>query len=894
MDEKDSKNVSLRIKMLIVYVLIGLATTLASGVLSYVGAIKGIRTSAPVRARSLADQLAYSFEVFSDESDIFLMQRMVEKSATLEDVQTIFITDQTGVILAHNHSQMIGSTERSPLIAEVINSDQIYEEIVDNTLVLLRPLHGTAYTTTFHDITGVLWIELNFENSIRASIIGVNRIVMGTGVLIFITVAWAYTLTKRNVTDRLLDIDKSIGLVDAGFFDANLLKKTKSFSSEDEITSLATHFNKMVASLDHRIAFEELISSLSVKFATISKEDTHQGIFETLAYISEFVQADRGYIFEFSEDMSLMSNTVEWCAAGITPEIENLQDLPSATLPWWVKELQQDRAVNVSHLDDLPESASTEREILASQNIQSVLVVPMRGDKRLAGFIGFDSVQKQRLWHAEEVRLLRMASDIIANTFIRQKTQAELETQRDFAELIMNTIGQGITVNGIDSAFEYVNPKFAEMIGVPAKNLIGKFLKDHIYFHDQPVFEEASRNRIKKLSTSCEIRLVSAQGKIINTLVTGSPRISDSHVVGSIAVVTDLTEILQAKDALQKNEERMRAFLDAVPDMIFRMDKTGTFLDFKVAEGQKLYAPAKDIIGLSITKLMPPEVVALTQKHIKEALKSQHPQVFTYQLHEEDGTYTYEAHMVTSSTDEIVVVMHDISQYARLEQMKTDFVNRASHELRTPLTTSLLMTSLLDDTLKLNEEEREYWQVLKKQLDRQRNLLEDLLTLGRLESGRYQNELGQIALDAIMEESIQELKPQIQLKELNTFINIQKNIPQISASQEAIQRVFTNILSNAIKFSTKQKNIYINMQEVEDNIQISVRDEGIGIPSEDLPHVANRFFRASNASRYEVQGSGIGLHIVKNTVEGFGGSFKLKSVENEGTEIVLTFPIAKR
>ncbi len=885
---------SIRIKMLLIFSLMGLLTITVSSLLSYFSAINGIRRAAPYRASHLADQLAYSFDVLLDDTDPFLMQRLVEKTASLEDIDLLMITDQGGNIIAHNNQQLIGQHESSPLIQQAINEDRVIQEIQDTKLIFLRPLHGKSYTPDFLDTTGMLWLELDFTRSIKESTQGIYAIVAINSLLVFLIVGIAYQLTKKNITNRLLTIDGNIDMVRVGVLHTNFLKETETFLHNDEITSISTHLNLMLADLDHRIAFEELITSISVEFSNISKKDLQTSTQEALSKLAQFIDVDRGYIFELKNDASIMSNTFEWCADGIHPEIENLQGLPSDIFPWWMKQLTQGKEVNIPDVKNLPKEAETEQEILSQQGVQAALVVPMRTEKTLLGFVGFDSVKSTRLWHPEEIRLLRMAGETIANATIRIETQQELQDQRDFAQLIMNSIGQGITVNtfhvekGIGN-FDYANPAFSAIVGIPVQKLVGSTLSAYVIEEDQPLIkEETLQKRLKDNTTSFQLRLISSTGKVVNTLVTATPRIQNSEVVGSIAVYTDLTEILEAKQALEKSQARMSAFLDAVPDMIFRLTGNGTFLDFKTSETQILFMPPEEVIGKTLEHTLPPDVSAATIYNIQKALETNTTQIFAYHMDIDGATYTYEARIVVSGENEVIAVVHDITEHTRLEQMKTDFVNRASHELRTPLTTSLLMAKLLDDVFdEKDDENAEYWKILKEQLGRQRELLEDLLTFGKLESGRYQDEMQKIALLPLLQKTINEILPQMEQKKLNPILSTPETLPDIVGGAEPLQRVLTNLLNNAIKFSFNGTNIFIDVKEQPESIQVTIRDEGIGIPSKDLPHIAGRFFRASNASKHEIQGSGIGLYIVKNIVEGFGGSLKIKSAENKGTTITI-------
>ncbi len=112
-----------------------------------------------------------------------------------------------------------------------------------------------------------------------------------------------------------------------------------------------------------------------------------------------------------------------------------------------------------------------------------------------------------------------------------------------------------------------------------------------------------------------------------------------------------------------------------------------------------------------------------------------------------------------------------------------------------------------------------------------------------------------------------------------------------NTDRQALLQVLLNLLSNAIKFSRPNNTIEITARKVENSLLIAVQDHGIGIPAQDLPHISSRFFRAQNATQMEIQGSGIGLYIIKEIMEAIGGQMKIDSVENEGTTVTVSIPL---
>jgi len=771
---KPLKIVSLRIKLLLLYALMGLVAVLATSVLSYYSAMQGIYSSAPSRASNLADELAYGFEILGSELEIFTIQRMVEKSASLDGVDMVFLTDQEGRIIAHSDKNMVGKNGDLALIQKVIETNQVYNDLVGGSLFRwIRPLHGRAYTREFNDTIGVVWIELDLAPSLANSTRAVGLISIISAALVTLTIGIAYFITKTNVTDRLQGFSQSVSLMEAGDLSAKA-DVTNSFGSQDEISALAVHFNNMVSALAYRISFEELVTNLSLTFSSLTFEALDPAINDAIRLLSSFVDADRVYIFRLSDDKKSVDNTHEWCAQGIEPQIENLQGIPVDAIPWWMEHLSRSKEVNIPLVANLPEEASTEKGILEEQDILSALVLPMMSSENLIGFIGFDTVKMQRTWNQDEIRLLRMSADSITNAIVRLAGQKELEIQ---------------------------------------------------------------------------------------------------------------------KEALAKSEARQRAFLNAVPDLIFRMNREGIFLDFTAGEDCLLYVAPANILGAPLSALLPEDVASQIMDAIDKALETSTPQLMEYSLLMDSGKMTYEARIIASGEEEVIAVVHDISEHVRLEQMKTDFINRASHELRTPLTTSLLMVDLIDGGDARPDEWKEYWDILKQELNRERQILEDVLMVGRLESGRYEIASFPISIPPILQDAIRGILPQAEIKNILLNVNIPEQLPDVDGTEEAFSHIFMNVLSNAIKFSRPEQEIEINTWKEDDWVRIQVKDNGIGIPPEDLPHLTTRFFRAANATREEIPGSGVGLFIVKSIVDDLGGRMKIESELNVGTKVSIWLPV---
>ncbi len=187
-----------------------------------------------------------------------------------------------------------------------------------------------------------------------------------------------------------------------------------------------TEQRRAEATLAHRAQAEQLITSISTQFINLPLEQIDAGIQRALQMIAEFSGVDRSYIFQISADGTTMDNTHEWCAAGISSERENLQQLRVEEFAWFMEPLKRFQCLEIDCVADIPDSAREVREHLQQQSIRSLICIPMVYGYTLIGFIGFDAVRQERKWTPEIVTLLRMVGDIFVNTLMRKRTEEEL------------------------------------------------------------------------------------------------------------------------------------------------------------------------------------------------------------------------------------------------------------------------------------------------------------------------------------------------------------------------------------------------------------------------------------------------------------------------------------
>lgn len=237
-----------------------------------------------------------------------------------------------------------------------------------------------------------------------------------------------------------------------------------------------------------------------------------------------------------------------------------------------------------------------------------------------------------------------------------------------------------------------------------------------------------------------------------------------------------------------------------------------------------------------------------------------------------------------------VITLHDITYLKKLDQIKTDFVHTVSHDLRSPLTAILGYVELIERAGPVTDTQRDFIKRIQGSVYNITHLVDDLLDLGRIESG-FDLHQENVRLDQIIHYSAEGLKKLLIAKSQRLQINFPETFPAIQANPVQMRQMMDHLLDNAIKYTPANGEIRVSGAVEQNQIIVQVSDNGMGIPSIDLPYVFDKFYRASNASA-EMSGTGLGLAIVKSIVEYHGGRVWVESAVSKGTRFTVVLPCA--
>ncbi len=238
-----------------------------------------------------------------------------------------------------------------------------------------------------------------------------------------------------------------------------------------------------------------------------------------------------------------------------------------------------------------------------------------------------------------------------------------------------------------------------------------------------------------------------------------------------------------------------------------------------------------------------------------------------------------------------VLVFHDITALRQLEKMRQDFVANVSHELRTPVSTIKgYAETLLEGALEDKKNAEDFLKIISNDADRLAKLIDDLLDLSRIESGKLKLRLERTDLEPVIRRAVSHFKNQISAKLLFVKVDVQPGLPKVLVDEGLITHVLMNLIDNAVKYTDQGGEVVVSAKQDAGCTRVDVCDTGIGIPEEDIPRIFERFYRVDKARLRELGGTGLGLSIVKHIVAAHHGEVAVSSILGKGSVFSFTLP----
>jgi len=381
-----------------------------------------------------------------------------------------------------------------------------------------------------------------------------------------------------------------------------------------------------------------------------------------------------------------------------------------------------------------------------------------------------------------------------------------------------------------------------------------------------------------------------------------------SHAVRLTAdqVVTE-RKLAQIERALRESEVDRSAMLDAIPDTIFRIRRDGTCVGY-VPPGSDGPPPwAETLLGRNIADVMPADLADEHMCHIEQALRTGKTQIGQYVAESDSIVRDYEARFAASGPEEVVVIIREITEqkraqemqremreYEELSELKTNILATVSHELRTPLAIIKgYSTMLLAKSEELAKEETQSCLgTIDRATDRLTDLVEHLLDMSRLDAGLLRLDRAPTSFGPLLEMTVAEAS----VRAISHRITLTQPVPDVVLHIDGnrIRQVVDNLIDNATKYSPEGSEVTVATEERRSDLVVSVTDQGMGIPGEELPRIFDRMYRVEQKMAGTPSGLGLGLALCKALVEAHNGRIWAESAVGEGSTFYFAIPWNQR
>ncbi len=345
---------------------------------------------------------------------------------------------------------------------------------------------------------------------------------------------------------------------------------------------------------------------------------------------------------------------------------------------------------------------------------------------------------------------------------------------------------------------------------------------------------------------------------------------------------------------LSREKNQLEAVLSAMSEGVMVVSEEGKIIIINDA--------LKEMFNLSEDPAQKPfwevlrnrDVIDLIE-NVLESWKPDNKEIFY--LYPEERYYLANVIPLDSPEKEIIVVMFDITEFKRLENIKADFIANVSHELRTPLTAIKGYTETLEeDAFESPEDQKHFLRIIKRHADRLINIVSDLLVLSEVE-GRDalskendNSDFEDVNIDEVIKSSLEALRSKAAEKGLNVSFKASENDHTITANRFLLEQMFINLIDNAVKYTPELGEIGIKTISEEKELRIEIYDTGIGIPKDSLPRIFERFYRVDKTRSRKMGGTGLGLSIVKHIVIIHGGKIDVQSEDGKGSRFIISLP----
>ncbi len=676
----------------------------------------------------------------------------------------------------------------------------------------------------------------------------------------------------------------------------------------DQYTVLANHIRKYVERYraaqqskevqESSRTFQEKLTELSINLLQSERSDIDTKIDETLEKIGTLVEADRSYVFQVNHETKTLSNTHEWCAEGVEPQIDTLQDVDLDSFPWLFQKLQSFENVKIPDVSELPPEAEELQRVLRKQNIFSLIVAPMVSNGTLVGFIGFDWIKEKNQWPEEFTDILRMAGQLIASALRRTERDQELTELKERLELALEAANLGVWDWDMETDEVYRDERWAGMLGYEPGEVGGEIMdfKQMAHPKDLGPHRKALNAHIEGDAEfyKCEYRLRTATGswKWIQNLGKVIERDEDGEPVRSIGIHLDIHDRKQREIKL----EQFREAVEQTAHAVYITDREGT-IEFVNPAFEDITGYSKDeAVGRNPRILKSGKHGDAFYEELWDTILSGNRwnrEIIDERADDDQIVLNQSISPITTGGEEpvkFVAVAQDTTERKEYEQKledQRDNLEMLNQVVRHDIRNKLQLVRAYAQTLqsKVDEDGGEQAEQVLKAAREANNITETAKDVTEIMLQPEADRLP-VKLRDILEAETDNVRSGY----TNVTISIHGSIPDVKVlADDMLESVFRNLLNNAIQHNDKEvPEVTISGTRDGENVVVQIADNGPGIADDHKDIIFARGEVGLNSD-----GTGLGLYLVKTLVDRYEGDVRVEDNEPEGTVFAVELPIAE-
>jgi two-component system, OmpR family, phosphate regulon sensor histidine kinase PhoR len=481
--------------------------------------------------------------------------------------------------------------------------------------------------------------------------------------------------------------------------------------------------------------------------------------------------------------------------------------------------------------------------------------------------------------------------------FVTSKAEEVLK-QSDalFRALIENSSDIVVLIN-VEGIVTYVSPSITPIMGYTPEKIVGKHALVLVHPDDldrmQILFQGIFQSPGKSLRAKYRLRCQDGSWRWFEGV--GTNLLDDPQAGAIVGNFRDITERKRTEEALQEEGQRFRMIWEAASDAMALSDAQGRVLAANAAFYQLYGYKPEEVLGNTFAIIFSKEQQAWAETQYKIVFEGERGNVpIESSIQRADGTQrivetSYDFLVHDGKRIAMISIIRDITERKELESRRDDFISMASHELKTPLTSLKGFSQLLKKRLKKQELTEPLWYLTKMetQIEKLTNLIAELLDISKSHAGKLEYREEVIDIDALVRELVENLQPTSSSHTIRITGTSQK---KVVGDKDRLEQVFTNLITNAIKYSPEAANVAIQISSTQNTVIISVQDDGIGIPQEHQEKIFERFYRVINDKDTTFTGFGMGLYIVHEIVQRHKGKIWVESTEGAGSTFYVSLP----